>query len=154
MLRCQIPTTVLLILTLPLQCFAGERCCQSGGESCCSRPSDPTQTSAASCCTKPVAESAACSHCAAAEKKVADQQRAVPKTSSAGRYRCQCGKSPNELPVAQQQQRRQLSLASIPTPRESPFVPGLSPVRTRLTLEVTDKSPGLRLHAIHSVWLN
>lgn len=148
MLRCRIPIAVLLILALPLQSFAGEGCCQSGGETCCSQPGDSQQTQIASCCSreKSPGESPGCPNCAAAKRKV------ETATSSVNQCRCQCKKSPSEPPVTIQ--RRQLSLAFVPTPHESLFVSSLRPVRTRLPIEVTDRSPGLRLHAINSVWLN
>lgn len=147
MLRCRILILVLLILALPLQSFAGGSCCQSGGESCCSRSNAESPTKAESCCSskKAPAETSRCQHCVAAGKK-------AEPTASVERCRCQCKKTPSERPATQH--RRQLHVASLLPLHDSLFVSSLSPVRTRLQIEVTDRSPGLRLHAVHSVWLN
>ena len=154
MLRCRFPIAVLLVLTLPLQSFAGGSCCQRGRGSCCSQLKDSQQTPASSCCSlekspAPSSEckqSSECKHCAVTDQK--DE----PKTSSADGCRCHCKKNPRDRPVTLHQ--RQLSIASILTPHDSLFVPVLSPVRTRPQIEVIDRSPGLRLHAAYTVWLN
>lgn len=145
MLRCRIFIPVLLILALPLQSFAGGSCCQRGGDSCCSRSNAESPAKADSCCSSKNTpkEASRCRHCVAADPK---------NTSSAERCRCHCKKAPTEQPATQH--RRQLHVASLLPLHDSLFVSSLSPVRTRLQFEVTDRSPGLRLHAIHSVWLN
>lgn len=145
MLRCRIPA-ILLILALPLQSIGRGSCCQSGAECCCSRSAADSRTRAASCCSSrnAPAKTHGCQHCAEAKKK--DE----PVLASAGRCRCQCRKAPKERPT---QLRRQLSSMPVLGTYDALFVPSISPVRTRLQVEVTDRSPGLRLHAIHSVWL-
>ena len=159
MLRCRFPIAVLLILTLPLQSFAGGSCRQRGGGSCCSQLKDSQlkdsqQMPASSCCSlekspaqpSECKQSSECKHCAATDQK--DES----KTSSADGCRCHCKKNPRDRPVTLHQ--RQLSIASILTPHDSLFVPVLSPVRTRPQIEVIDRSPGIRLHAVYTVWLN
>lgn len=153
MLRCRVPIAVMLILTLPLQSFAGGSCCQGGGISCCSQLAgsqliESQQTLASSCCSleKSLTRSTTCKRCADAD------QKNEPNTSFGDRCRCHCKKIPKDRPVTQHQ--RPLSIALMLKPHDSQFVPVHSSVRTRPQIEAIDSSPGIRLHAYFEVWRN
>jgi len=146
MFRCRIPIAILLALTLPLQLSASGSCCQAGQESCCSAPVDESDAQSKSCCsrTPTKAESTGCKHCAAAKAKSSQ--------SSLERCTCHCKKNPSDRPVTDQ--KRQLNFESILAAQDSVFSVASPLAPSPLKVAFTDRPPGLRLHAIHCVWLN
>ena len=147
MFRCRIPIAIFLVLTLPLQSFASGTCCQKGQDSCCSVSANQPQDQKESCCSRTPAEAqpTGCKHCAAAEESTKAKQ------SSVDRCGCHCKQNPTERPATEN--RRQLNVESILTPRDSHFVVAKPLVPSPLKVEFTDRSPGQSLHAIHCVWL-
>jgi len=144
MFRCRIPIAILLVLTLPLQSFARGTCCQSGQKSCCSVSVDKSDAQSKSCCTQTETQPTGCKHCAAAKAKSIQ--------SSLERCTCHCKKNPQERPATEF--RRELHVESILTSQDSIFAVTQPPIPAPLKIEITNQSPGLRLHAIHCVWLN
>lgn len=147
MFRCRIPIAILLVLTLPLQSFASGSCCQRGQGTCCSASVEQSNERAGTCCSRTTAnsQSSGCKHCAAAEENVDANQSSVDTCN------CHCKQGPKERPAAEH--RRQLNVESILIPRDSHFVVVQSSVPAPLNIEVSDRSPRLRMHAIHCVWL-
>jgi hypothetical protein len=143
MFRCRIPIAILLVLTLPLQSLVGGSCCQQGKESCCSASGDQAK----SCCSRTTtnAQPSGCKHCAATE------ENAKTDLSSVDSCNCHCKQNSKERPATEH--RRQLNVESILTAQDSLFVVAQPPVPSPLKIEVTDRSPGLRLHVLHCVWL-
>ena len=146
MYRCRIPIAILLALTLPLQSFATGSCCQAGQKSCCSVSVDKSDAQSKSCCssTPERAESTGCKRCAAA--KARSSQPFLERCT------CHCKKTPSDRPLTDQ--RRHLKFESIPASQQPTFSVAQTPNPALLKIEVIDQSPGLRLHAIHCVWLN
>jgi len=146
MLRCRIPVAMLLALTLPMQSFAGGRCCQSGHGICCSVSVKQSNDQASSCCSqsRTTAQPGQCKHCAAAENGKANQP-------SVDRSNCHCKQNPQERPATEQ--RRPLSLESILIPQDSLFVVVRRSAPSPLKFEFIDRSQGRRLHVLHCVWL-
>jgi hypothetical protein len=147
MFRCRIPIAILLSLTLPLQSFARGTCCQAGQDSCCSVSVTQPDTQAKSCGsrTPTKAEPIGCQHCTAAKVNAETKLAVVDRCS------CHCKESPQDRPATER--RRQLNFESIQAPQSSIFVVALPSILAPLKIEVTDQSPGLRLHVIHCVWL-
>jgi hypothetical protein len=148
MFRCRIQVAMLLVLALPMQAFAGSRCCQSGHGTCCSGSVDLSTTQASSCCTqsRTTAQPGRCKHCAAAE------ENAQSNLSSADHCNCHC-KQDSKEPAAIKH-RRHLSLDSFLVRRDSPSVVVRPSAPALLKFEYIERSPGIRLHAIYCVWLN
>ena len=146
MFRCRVPIAILLALTLPLQLSASGSCCQAGQESCCSVSADTSDAQSKSCCsrTPTKAESTGCNQCAAA--------KAQSSPSSLERCTCHCKKNPSDRPVTES--RRELHVESILASQDSIVVVASPLAPSPLKVAFTDRSPGLRLHAIHCVWLN
>lgn len=147
MFRCRIQTAIFLALTLPLQSFASGSCCQTGHDSCCSVSGKQSDDQAKSCCsnTAKKAQPTGCKHCAAArEDEKANQSSLVG-------CRCHCKKNPQHRPATES--RRQLNVASVLASQSSIFEVAPQSIPARLKIEVTNRSPGLRRHAIHCVWL-
>lgn len=145
MFRCRIPIAILLALTLPLQSFASGGCCQTGQDSCCSVSGKRPDDQAKSCCSSTTAKAqpTGCKRCAAAKEK--------SNQSSLERCTCNCKKNPQDRPATES--RRQLNVESVLASQGSIFEVALPPIPARLKIEVADRSPGLRLHAINCVWL-
>lgn len=145
MFRCRIPIAIFLALTLPLQSFASGTCCQRGQESCCSASAKQSDGQAKSCCSRipTEAQPSGCKHCAAAKAKSTQ--------SSLERCTCHCKKNPSDRPATKS--RRELNFESILASQDSVVVVASPLAPSRLKVEFTDRSPGLRLHAIHCVWL-
>ena len=146
MYRCRIPIAVLLALTLPLQSFARGSCYQAGQRSCCSVSVGKSDAKAKSCCSRiPTnTEPTGCKHCAAV--------RARSSQSSFERCTCHCKKDHQKRPATVQ--RRQFEFESILASQAPIFVVASPLAPSPLKVEFADRSPGLRLHAIHCVWLN
>lgn len=142
--RCRIPAAVLLILALPLQGFSGLRCCQRGGESCCSKIAASNENTGQACCAKPATEPR-CPNCVAAEEK--------PQHPQAGKEDCRCRakSAPVEQPLKPASWRLalmdSLSVCSLTFASARPDASTL-PTQTR----GYEKTP-LRVHAMNSVWL-
>jgi hypothetical protein len=147
MFRCRIPIAILLVLTLPLQSLVRGSCCQRGKESCCSVSFEQSNDQTKSCCSRTTAnaQSSGCKHCAAAK------ENAKTNLSSVDSCNCHCKQNSKERPATEH--RRHLNVESILAAQDSVFVVAQPPVPAPLNIEVTDRSPGIRLHAIHSVWL-
>lgn len=143
MFRCRISIAILLALTLPLQLSASGSCCQTGQKSCCTASVDKSDGQAKSCCTQTDSRPTGCRHCAAAKEK--------SKQSSVDRCKCHCKKNPQDRPATES--RREPHVESILSPQGSTYLVAQPSIPTRLKIEVTDRSPGLRLHAIHCIWL-
>jgi hypothetical protein len=148
MFRCRIPIAILLALTLPLQSFASGTCCQSGQESCCSALVKQSDGQAKSCCSRipTKAQPSGCKHCAAARNNAKTDSAAVDRCS------CHCKRNPRDRPATES--RRKLHVGSVLASQGSIFVAAQPSIPAPLKIDVTDQSPGLRLHAIHCVWLN
>lgn len=146
MFRCRILIAILLAVTLPLQSFVRGSCCQRGKESCCSAASEQSNNQAKSCCSRATTggQPRGCQFCAAAENDNADQP-------SVDRGSCHCKQNPKECPATEH--RRQLIVESSLIPQGSRFIVAKPLVSAPVKVEVTGRSPGLRLHAIHCVWL-
>ncbi len=147
MFRCRIPIAILLALTLPLQSFASGTCCQRGQESCCSVSVKQSDSQAKSCCSRipTEAQPSGCKHCAAAKENTKTNSAAVDRCS------CHCKNNPQDRPATGA--RRELHVESVLACQSSIFVVAKPSIPTPLRIEVTDQSPGLRLHVIHCVWL-
>jgi hypothetical protein len=147
MFRCRIPIAILLALTLPLQSFASGTCCQRGQESCCSVSVKQSDSQAKSCCSRipTEAQPSGCKRCAAANQNAKTHSAAVDRCS------CHCKNNPQDRPATES--RRELHVESVLACQSSIFVVAKPSIPTPLRIEVTDQSPGLRLHVIHCVWL-
>jgi len=147
MFRCRIPIAIFLALTLPLQSFASGTCCQRGQESCCSISSNQSDGQAKSCCSRipTEAQPSGCKHCAAARNNAKKDSAAVDRCS------CHCKRNPQDRPATES--RRELHVESALASQGSIFVAAQPSIPAPLKIEVTDRSLGLRLHAIHCVWL-
>lgn len=148
MLRCRIPIAILLALMLPLQSFASGTCCQAGQGSCCSISTSQPAGLTTSCCSRIAIDAppAGCRNGAAAREDAEKNSTVVDRGS------CHCKKNPQDRPATDS--RRQLDFESFHTFHETAFaVAGLT-VYSPLKVDFTDRSPGLRLHAIYCVWLN
>jgi hypothetical protein len=147
MFRCRIPIAIFLALTLPLQSFASGTCCQRGQESCCSISSNQSDGQAKSCCSRipTEAQPSGCKHCAAAKENAKTNSAAVDRCS------CHCKRNPQDRPATEY--RRQLHVESVLASQGSIFVAAQPSIPARLKIEVADRLPGLRLHAINCVWL-
>ena len=148
MFRCRIPIAIFLALTLPLQSFASGTCCQRGQESCCSASVKQSDGQAKSCCSRipTEAQPSGCKHCVAARNNAKTNSAAVDRCS------CHCKRNPQDRPATEY--RRQLHAESALASQGSIFVAAQPSIPAPLKIEVTDQSLGLRLHAIHCVWLN
>jgi hypothetical protein len=148
MFRCRIPIAIFLALTLPLQSFASGSCCQTGQDSCCSVSGKQSDDQVKSCCSRipTEAQPSGCKHCVAARNNAKTNSAAVDRCS------CHCKKNPQDRPATES--RRKLHVESVLASQGSIFVVAQSSLPAPLKLAVTDRSPGLRLHAIHCVWLN
>ena len=144
MFRCRLPIAILLALTLPLQLSASGSCCQSGQESCCLVSVDKSYAQSKSCCSQAETQPTGCKHCATAKAKSSQP--------SLEGFTCHCKKNPSDQPATNQ--KRQQYFESILAAQDSVFSVANPPIPAPLKIEFTDRSLGLRLHAIHCVWLN
>ena len=142
--RRRIPAAVLLILALPLQGFSGLRCCQRGGESCCSKIAQSSENFGQSCCAKPVT-APLCPNCVAAEEKLQRQQT--------GKEDCRCRS--HSAPVEQPLKPTSWQLAVTESLSECSltFTSARSDTSTLPTQTRGYEKAPLRVHAMNSVWL-
>ena len=140
----RIPAALLLILALPLQGFSGLRCCQRGGESCCSKIAQSSENFGQSCCAK-LGTAPRCPNCVAAEEKL---QRPQP-----GKENCSCRS--HSVPMEQPLKPSSWQLALTDSLSECSLTfASAHPEATTLPTQTRgcEKAP-LRVHAMNSVWL-